>query len=158
MQHYYYARYPTDDWHLAYIFSLVYFSVDVCLVGVLLAQGEIPVSGSVHPSRWLPPSRENKSQLGVTRFPTWAKWGGIWTDTWVCMHYWVVIWVAGFLNSPLYCAVYGVCHGQDTSRPYGRISYNLLPTIIIIIQECSQAWEICNCLLSLYCGVCLTCC
>ena len=34
MQHYYHARYPTDDWHLAYMLSLVYFSVDVCLVGV----------------------------------------------------------------------------------------------------------------------------
>ena len=35
MQHYYHAMYPTDDWPLAYMFSLVYFSVDVCLVGVL---------------------------------------------------------------------------------------------------------------------------
>ena len=34
MQHYYHARYPTDDWHLAYMFSLVYFSVVVCLDGV----------------------------------------------------------------------------------------------------------------------------
>ena len=34
MQHYYHARYPTDDWHLAYMFSLVYFSVEVCLVDV----------------------------------------------------------------------------------------------------------------------------
>ena len=34
MQHYYHARYPTDEWHLAYMFSLVYFSVEVCLVGV----------------------------------------------------------------------------------------------------------------------------
>ena len=34
VQHYYHARYPTDDWHLAYMFSLVYFSVEVCLVGV----------------------------------------------------------------------------------------------------------------------------
>ena len=25
MQHYCHARYPTDDWHLAYMFSLVYF-------------------------------------------------------------------------------------------------------------------------------------
>ena len=33
MQHYYHARYPTDDWHLAYMFSLVYFSVDVCTGG-----------------------------------------------------------------------------------------------------------------------------
>ena len=36
MQHYYHARYPTDDWHLEYMFSPVYFSVDVCLVGVFL--------------------------------------------------------------------------------------------------------------------------
>ena len=28
------TRYPTDDWHLANMFSLVYFSVGVCLVGV----------------------------------------------------------------------------------------------------------------------------
>ena len=34
MQHYYHARYPTDNWHLAYMFSLVYFSVEVCLEGV----------------------------------------------------------------------------------------------------------------------------
>ena len=34
MQHYYHARYPTDDWHLAHMFSLVYFSVEVCLVGM----------------------------------------------------------------------------------------------------------------------------
>ena len=34
MQYYYHARYPTDDWHLAYMFLLVYFSVEVCLEGV----------------------------------------------------------------------------------------------------------------------------
>ena len=34
MQHYLHARYPSDDWHLAYMFSLVYFSVEVCLEGV----------------------------------------------------------------------------------------------------------------------------
>ena len=34
MQCYYHARYPTDDWHLAYMFSLVGFSVEVCLEGV----------------------------------------------------------------------------------------------------------------------------
>ena len=28
------ARYPTDYWQLAYMFSLVYFSVEVCLEGV----------------------------------------------------------------------------------------------------------------------------
>ena len=34
MQQHYHARYPSDDWHLAYMFSLVYVSVEVCLVGV----------------------------------------------------------------------------------------------------------------------------
>ena len=34
MQHYCHARYPTDDWHLAYMFLLVNFSVKVCLEGV----------------------------------------------------------------------------------------------------------------------------
>ena len=34
IQHYYHARYPTDDWHLAYMFLLVYFSIEVCLEGV----------------------------------------------------------------------------------------------------------------------------
>ena len=61
---YYHARYPTDDWHLAYMFSLVYFSVEGSLVGVfpiLLAQGEIPAAC---PSRWLPTSRKNKIRTG----------------------------------------------------------------------------------------------
>ena len=34
MQLYYHARYTTDDGQLAYMFSLVCFSVEVCLVGV----------------------------------------------------------------------------------------------------------------------------
>ena len=67
IQHYYHARYHTDDWHLAYMFSLVYFSVEVCLEGVfpiVLAPGEIPASGSMHPSRWLPPSRNTINRTG----------------------------------------------------------------------------------------------
>ena len=51
-----------------------------------------------------PLTRKNNVQ-GVTRFSTWAKRGGIWTDARVCLYYWVVIWV---------CTVFGVCHGQDT--------------------------------------------
>ena len=70
MQHYYHARYPTDDWHLAYMFSLVYLSVEMCLVGVFphsVTQGEIPASGSMHPSHWLPPHEKTKFEQGVTR-------------------------------------------------------------------------------------------
>ena len=58
MQRYYHARYPTDDWCLAYMFSLVYFSVEVCLVGVFphsLSTRRDPASGSMHPSMHPPP-------------------------------------------------------------------------------------------------------
>ena len=104
MQHYYHARYPSDDWHLAYMFLLV-FSPWKCAwkacFPILLAQGEIPASGSMHPSLWLPPPpppppREKKqNRTGVTRLSTCNKRGGIWTDASVWLHYWVVIWVAG---------------------------------------------------------------
>ena len=112
MQHYYHARYPAEDWHLACMFSLVYFSVEVCLVGVF----PHPVSMWSDPCimNWSPPSWENNIVQGVTRFSIWAKRRGIWTDTRVCLHYWVVIWVDGYCNPPLYCTVLGVCHGQDT--------------------------------------------
>ena len=43
-----------------------------------------------------PPHEKTKQyRTGVTQLCTWTKRGGIWTDTWVCLHYWVVIWVAG---------------------------------------------------------------
>ena len=70
MQQYYHATYPTDDGHIAYMFSLVYFSVEVCLVGV------VPNSVS---TRWdlcvrvyasltlASPSKRKKIEQGVTR-------------------------------------------------------------------------------------------
>ena len=66
--------------------------------------------------------------------------------TWVCLHYWVVIWVAGNLGCwkfliPPYIAQFMGC-----------VISLLLPTIIIMRQECSQALNICKCLWSLYCG------
>ena len=63
MQHYYHARYPTGDWHLTYMFLLVYFSVEVCL------ESKFPHSVSTRrdpcvmvyaPLTLAPPSRENK--------------------------------------------------------------------------------------------------
>ena len=63
MQHYYHARYPTDDWHLAYMFSLVYFSVEVCLVGVFphsFSTRRDPCVRVCAPLTLPPPSRENK--------------------------------------------------------------------------------------------------
>ena len=67
MQHYYHAGYPTDDWHLAYMFSLVYFSVEVCLVGLFphsVNTRRDPCVRVYYPSRWVPPSRENKIRTG----------------------------------------------------------------------------------------------
>ena len=68
MQHYNHARYPTDDWHLAYVFSLVYFSVEVCLEGVFphsvsfLRQGLCPPhAGS--------PTRKKKNRTGGDQAP-----------------------------------------------------------------------------------------
>ena len=40
-----------------------------------------------------PARKQNRTE--VTRLSTCTKRGDIWTDAWVCLHYWVVIWVAG---------------------------------------------------------------
>ena len=76
----------------------------------------------MHPSRLLRHSRENKIRTGMTRLYL-IQAGGIWTDVWVCLHYWVVIWVAGYINFHLYCTVYGECHRQNKSWPYGCILF-----------------------------------
>ena len=68
MQHYYHARYPTDDWHLAYMFSVVYFSVEVCLEGVfphsVSTWRDSRARVYAPPSCWLPPSRKKQSNRG----------------------------------------------------------------------------------------------
>ena len=64
MQHNYHARYPTDDWHLAYMFSLVYFPVEVCLEGVFphyVSTRRDPCVRVYEPLRWLRPSREKQN-------------------------------------------------------------------------------------------------
>ena len=66
MQHYYHARYPTDDWQ--HMCSHWYIFPSKCAwkacFPILLAQGEIPASGSMQPSRWLPPREKTKSNRG----------------------------------------------------------------------------------------------
>ena len=49
--------YPTDDWHLAYMFSLVYFSIEVCLVGVFPHSVSTPDAG-------FPPHEKTKLEQG----------------------------------------------------------------------------------------------
>ena len=55
------ARHPTDDWHLAHMFSFIYFSVEVCLEGVFPHYVNTWRDSCVRvyaPSRWLPPSQK----------------------------------------------------------------------------------------------------
>ena len=126
MHHWYHAGYPTDYWHLSYMFSLVYFSVEVCLVGVFphsVSTRRDPCVRVCAPLTLAFSITRKQNGTGLTRLSTWAQWGGIWTDTWVCLHYWVVIWVAGYFNFPYMAQFMGVCHRQDTLRPYGRILF-----------------------------------
>ena len=120
MQHYYHARSPTDDWHLAYMFLLVYLSVEVCMEDVFpscVSTRRDPCVRVYAPLTLAFPVARKQNRPGATRLSTCTKRGGIWTDAWVCLHYWVVIWVAGLFNFHLYCTVYGVCHKYITLWP-----------------------------------------
>ena len=111
MQHNYHARYPTDDWYLAYMFSLVNF-FRRCVSGRR-------VSPRVRVCPPPPPPIHEKTKI-EQGWPgsTWAMWGGIWTEAWVCLHYWVVIWIAGFFVISPYIAQFMGC-------VTGRIHYGL---------------------------------
>ena len=108
------------EWQLAYMFSLVYFSVEVCLVGVFphfINTRRDPCVRVYAPLTLASPlARKQNSNRGWPG-SIWSKRGGIWTDVWVCLHYWVEIWVAGLFNFHLYSTVYGVWHRQNTSWP-----------------------------------------
>ena len=89
----------------------------------------------------------------------------IWTDARVCLHYWVAIWVAGYCNPPppthppVYCTGFGVCHGQDRYGVNVVFCFrHLLPPIITIMQECSQACKLVNACRVYLVEVYLTCC
>ena len=117
IQHYYHARYPTDDWHLAYMFSLVHFFVEACLkacFSIPLALGEIPASVSVHLSRWLFPHEKTKSNSGDTALHLSQVRGNL---NWrmglpALLGGNLGCWIFSF---PVHCTVYGVC--QDTLWP-----------------------------------------
>ena len=77
---------------------LMKYLVDVCLVGVFphsVSTSRDPCVRVCASLTLAPRSRKNKHRTGVTRFSTWAKWGGIWTDAWVCLHY---KWQSGLLD------------------------------------------------------------
>ena len=79
----YHARYPTEDWHLAYMFSLVYFSIEVCLEGMFshsVSTKRDPCVRVYSPLTLASPPHEkqNKIEQGVTQLSTWTKRGGFW--------------------------------------------------------------------------------
>ena len=83
MQHYYHARYPTDDWHLAYMFLLVYFSVEVCLEDVSphsVSTRRDPCVRVYAPLTLASPLARKQNRTGATRLSICTKRGGIWTD------------------------------------------------------------------------------
>ena len=89
-QHYYHARYPTDDRHLAYMFLLVYFSVEVCLEGVFphsVSTRRDPCVGVYAPLTLTPHPPREKTKSIEQGWPS--------SDASVCLHYWVVTWLAG---------------------------------------------------------------
>ena len=104
---------PTDDWHLAYMFSLVYFSVEVCLVDVFphsVSTWRDPCVRVNVPLTLPPPSRENKMRGGGLNWRRSA---------------YIIGWNSGLLDiliSP-YIAQFVGCHRQDTLWPYGRILF-----------------------------------
>ena len=81
IQHYHIARYPTDDWHLANIFSLVHLSVVVCLRGLYHYSGTCsswPGICVAPPHRPPPPRVNTKCKgLGDIQLPIYAGLGGV---------------------------------------------------------------------------------
>ena len=79
MQHYYHARYPTDDWHLTYKFSLVYFSVEVCLEGMFPQSVSTRWDSCVRVRVYAPlmlafplAQKKKKNPTGRTQLSTWT--------------------------------------------------------------------------------------
>ena len=73
-----FGRYPTDEWHLANVFSLVYFSVVVCLRGlyhhILLATARALCQGQCTPHARFPLTKGGGLISGS---PLLGKTGGV---------------------------------------------------------------------------------
>ena len=117
MQYYYHASFPTDDWHLAYMFSLVYLSVEVCLEGVLPHSVSTWRDSCVRvyaPLTLAPPhEKQNKIEQGDPGKPG------------ICFHH--------------YCAVYDECKYSDTFWLADRIRLFVQYTISLS-SLCKPLW------------------
>ena len=115
IHHYYHARYPTDDWHLAYVFTSIFFRRSVPGRRVSPSckhRARSLCQGLCTPHAASPLTRKQNRRGDPALYLSQVR--GHRTGIWVCLHYWVEVWVAGYFDFPLYCAVYGVCHRQDT--------------------------------------------
>ena len=120
---------------------------------ILLAQGEIPVSRSMHPLRWLPLSRQKHQTRGEPALHlNQARGYLIWRMG--LLHYWVVVWVAGYFNFHLYClhGLWGVSKAEYilALRSHSVLDI-LLPAIITIMQDYSQALNTYKWLQNIWC-------
>ena len=110
------------------MFLLEYFSsVEVCLEGVFphyvstrwdpCLRVYAPLTLALPPPT---PLARKQNRTGVTRLSTCTKRWGIWTDAWVCLHYWVVSWVAGWFNFQI-----STCIAKSMGYVIYRIHYGL---------------------------------
>ena len=149
MQHYYHARYPTDDWHLAYMFSLVYFSVVMCLDGVF--PHSVSTWGDSCVRVYAPLTlasllTKKLNRTGGTQLSNWTKRGGIWTAAWVCLHYcgnlgYRIVLISTYIAQFIGCVI-GRIH--MALRSFSVLDI-LLPSIIIIVQDYSHALNTYTC-------------
>ena len=88
MQHYYHASYPTDDWHLAYMFFTCIFFPSMCVwkacFPILLAQGEVGlgwglgVGGNLNWRMGLPAVLGGNMGCWIFQFPLILHSYGVW--------------------------------------------------------------------------------
>ena len=115
IQHYYHARYPTDDWHLEYLFSLVYFIIEVCLVGVFphsLSTWLDPCVRVYVPLTLPPPHEKTKSTWWPGSLLKQGEGTFELTHGSAC----IIGWKSGLLDI-LISLYIEVCHRQDTLWP-----------------------------------------
>ena len=140
MQPYYHAMYRTDDWHLAYMFPLVYFSVEVCVSPLCLHKARSLLQGlcTLHTGSPLPYTRKQNRTRGdpalhLNQARGHLKWH---------------MGLACIMGGNMGCRIISTEIVHFMGCVLGRIHYglkvvfcfrHLLPSIIVIMQDYSQA-------------------
>ena len=147
-----------------YVFSLVYFSAEVCLVGVFTHSVSIWSDPCVRACVPPPPPP-------VTKIISYKGWlgsllepieGAFLTDARVRLHYWMVIWVAGYCNPLILHSFWGVSWAGyiwPAGRSAGSVLDILLPPITTpLCKSAHRRWKLVNASRVYLVEVCLTCC